>query len=49
MMTATEYENTHGLVAPDIYEPLHEKTSLRGLRPGKTQTGLRSQRSYVEA
>ena len=27
------------------YEPRHEKTCLRGLRPGRTQTGLRSQRS----
>ena len=28
-----------------LYEPRHEKTCLRGLRPGKTQTGLCSQRS----
>ena len=28
-----------------ISEPRHEKTCLRGLRLGKTQTGLRSQRS----
>ena len=28
-----------------IYEPHHGKTCLRGLRPGKTQTGLRSHRS----
>ena len=28
-----------------LFEPRHEKTCLRGLRPGKTQTGLRSQRS----
>ena len=26
------------------YEPRHEKTCLRGLRPGKTQTGLLSYR-----
>ena len=26
-----------------IFEPRHEKNCLRGLRPGKTQTGLRSQ------
>ena len=26
------------------YEPRHEKTSLQGLRPGKTQTGLLSYR-----
>ena len=25
-----------------LYEPRHEKTFLRGLRPGKTQTGLLS-------
>ena len=25
-----------------IFEPRHEKTCLRGFRPGKTQTGLRS-------
>ena len=28
------------LLMPIIYEPCHEKTCLRGLRPGKTQTGL---------
>ena len=27
-----------------IYEPHHKKTCLRGLRPGKTQTGLLSYR-----
>ena len=27
------------------YEPRHEKTCLRDLRPGKTQTGMRSHRS----
>ena len=27
------------------YEPRHEKTCLRGLRPGRTHTGLRSHRS----
>ena len=32
-------------VYPTLIEPRHEKTCLRGLRPGKTQTGLRSQRS----
>ena len=25
-----------------LYKPRHEKTCLRGLRPGKTQTGLQS-------
>ena len=28
-----------------IFEPRHEKTSLLGLRPGKTQTGLLYSRS----
>ena len=28
-----------------LFEPHHEKTCLRGSRPGKTQTGLRSYRS----
>ena len=28
-----------------LYEPRHEKTSLRGLRPGKTQTGLLNYRN----
>ena len=28
-----------------LYEPHHEKTLIWGLRPGKTQTGLRSHRS----
>ena len=28
-----------------LYEPRHEKTCLRGFRPGKTQTGLRIHRS----
>ena len=28
--------------ATAVYEPHHEKTCLRGLRPGKTQTGLLS-------
>ena len=30
-------------------EPCHKKTCLRGLRPGKTQTGLFSHRKYLEA
>ena len=32
-----------------LIEPRHEKTCLRGLRPGKTQTSLRSHTSKVEA
>ena len=35
-----------GLLVADTYEPPHKKTCLRGLQPGKTQTGLHSQRSY---
>ena len=31
------------------YEPRHEKTCLRGLRPGKTHTGLLSQRDQLES
>ena len=31
------FENLYSLV---LYEPRHEKTCLRGLRPGKTQTSL---------
>ena len=30
-------------------EPRCEKTSLRGFRPGPTQTGLYSQRRWLEA
>ena len=33
----------------EIYETRHAKTCLRGLRPGKTQTGLRSHRSLLES
>ena len=32
-----------------VIEPRCEKTCLWGFRPGKTQTGLRSHRSYLEA
>ena len=32
-----------------IYEPRHEKTCLRGLRPGKTQTSLLSYRRKLES
>ena len=35
------------LSCPDSYEPRHKKTRLRGLRPGKTQTGLHSHKSKV--
>ena len=31
------------------YEPPCEKTDLRGFRPGPTQTGLYSHRSWLEA
>ena len=32
-----------------LYEPHHKKTCLWDLRPGKTQIGLRSHRSWIEA
>ena len=32
-----------------VNEPRHEKTCLRGFRPGKTQTGLLSYRDKLEA
>ena len=31
----------------EIYEPRHDKTCLRGLRPGRTQTGLLSYRDKL--
>ena len=31
------------------YEPRHEKTCLRGLQPGKTQTGMLSYRDKLES
>ena len=31
------------------YEPRCEKTGLRGVRPGPTQTGLYSHRRWLEA
>ena len=31
-----------------INEPRHEKTCLRGFRPGPTQTGLYCHRSWLE-
>ena len=37
--------NTSSYAAMVIIEPRHEKTCRQGLRPGKTQTSLRSQRS----
>ena len=38
-----------GMMGKGIYEPRHEKTCLRGLRPGKTQTSLLSYRSKLES
>ena len=32
-----------------LYEPCCEKTGLRGFRPGQTQTGLYSYRSWLVA
>ena len=34
---------------PAIYEPLCEKTGLRGFRPGPTQTRLYSHRRWLDA
>ena len=34
---------------PGPNEPRYEKTGLRGLRPGPTQTGLYSHRRWLEA
>ena len=32
-----------------LFEPRHEKTCLRGLRPGPTQTGLYNHRMWLKA
>ena len=40
---------SYPVVRPVWYEPRHEKTCLPGLRPVKTQTGLRSYRDKLEA
>ena len=40
------YDNTRG---PMLYEPRCEKTGLRGIRPGPTQTGLYSHRRWLDA
>ena len=37
------------LITDRRYEPRHEKTCLRGFRPGPTQTGLCSLRRQLEA
>ena len=34
---------------PTVNEPGHEKTYLRGFRPGKTQTGFLSYRDHLES
>ena len=39
------FEYLGSLLYSTLNEPRHEKTCLRGFRPGKTQTGLRSHRS----
>ena len=36
------YVSNHLII---IIEPRHEKTCIRGFRPGKTQTGLQSHKS----
>ena len=40
-------EDQHDLVFTS--EPRSEKTGLRGFRPGPTQTGLYSHRTWLEA
>ena len=45
----TWYVGVFAYCVPLILEPRHEKTGLRGFRPGPTQTGLFSHRSRLEA
>ena len=33
------------MLIANLFEPRHEKTCLRGLRPGKTKTGLHNYKS----
>ena len=40
------HNNQYGLMKN---EPRHEKTCLRGLRPGKAQTSLRSHSDYLHS
>ena len=40
-------KSAHLYIPP--YEPRHEKTCIRGLRPGKTQTGLLSYSDWLES
>ena len=37
------------ITTPFTFEPRSEKTGLRGFRPGPTQTGLHSDRKWLEA
>ena len=41
--------HSYHVIVYAVYEPRHEKTCLRGLRPGLTQTGLLSFRSQLES
>ena len=45
------FENPEDKYSRDttLSEPRSEKTGLRGFRPGPTQTGLYSHRSWLEA
>ena len=42
-----EYEICN--IGVTLNEPRHEKTGLRGFRPGPTQTGMYSHRKRLEA
>ena len=43
--TKKQYPLSHRSITLELFQPRHEKTCLWGLRPGKSKTGLRSQRS----
>ena len=51
-----DFDHVCGIVFTDspfvvarLFEPRREKTGLRGFRPGPTQTGLYSLRTWLEA
>ena len=41
--------STGKVITKTVYEPRHEKTCFRGVRPSKSQTGLLSYRSKLES
>ena len=45
VLLASSTETSNSTERSLLFEPCYEKTCLRGLRPGKTQTGLHSHRS----